>query len=71
MTETKSPGTVGVLVLHVGAQSLNSALGTKMLLLFISEDSRFCSVLRDKLILFDKMAFNQTSQPSFALEYRL
>lgn len=41
MTETKSPGTVGALVLHVGAQSLNSALGTKMILLFISEDSRF------------------------------
>lgn len=27
--------------------------------------------MHDKLILFDKMAFNQISQPSFALEYRL
>lgn len=38
MTETKSPGTIGVLVLHVGAQSLNSALGTKMLLFLRTVD---------------------------------
>lgn len=41
MTETKSPGTVRVLVLHMRSQSLNSALGTKTVLLFTSEDSRF------------------------------
>lgn len=34
MAEEKSPGQVGVLVLPVAAQSLNSAPGTKMVLLF-------------------------------------
>lgn len=60
-----------MLVLHVGGQSLNSAPGTKMGLLFTSGDSRLFHFLHDKLILFDKMAFNQISQPSLALDYRL
>ena len=48
-----------MLVLHVGVQSLNSVLGTKMVLLFMLRDSRVFSLLHDKPSLLDKMAFNQ------------
>lgn len=71
MTETKNPGQVRVLVLHVGAQSLNSAPGTKMVLLFTPRHSTVFSFLHDKLLLFDKMVLNQISQPSLALDYKV
>lgn len=67
MTETKNPGQVGVLVLPVAAQNLNSAPGTKMVLLFTLWDSGIFFLLHGRLILFDKMALNQISQPPFAL----
>lgn len=67
VTETKSPGRVGVLVLPVAAQSLNSAPGTKTVLLFTLWDSGIFFLLHDRLILSDKTALNQNSQPPLAL----
>lgn len=57
MTEKKTPGQVGVLVLPVAAQSLNSAPGAKMVLLFTPWDSGIFFPLHDRLIPFDKMGF--------------
>lgn len=47
VTEAKNPGQVGVLVLPVAAQSLNSAPGTKMVLLFTLWDSGIFFFLHD------------------------